>query len=77
MKNEELKIVELYHAWAGIEPESITFLPGSGSYRKYYRLEEKRNSVIGVFNEDRKENDAFISFSQKFHKHKLPVPLVY
>lgn len=77
MKNEELKIVELYHVWAGIEPESITFLPGSGSYRKYYRLEGKRNSVIGVFNEDRKENDAFISFSQKFNQHKLPVPLVH
>jgi aminoglycoside/choline kinase family phosphotransferase len=77
MKNEELKIVELYHTWASVEPESITFVPGSGSYRKYYRLEGIRNSVIGVFNEDRKENDAFISFSQKFNQHKLPVPEVH
>jgi aminoglycoside/choline kinase family phosphotransferase len=77
MKNEELKIRELYHQWAGIEPESITFLPVSGSYRKYYRLEGGRGKVMGVFNEDRKENDAFISFSQKFHEHQLPVPLVH
>jgi aminoglycoside/choline kinase family phosphotransferase len=76
MMNEELKIVELFRSWAGVEPESITFVPGSGSYRKYYRLKGKRNSVIGVFNEDVKENDAFISFSQKFHEHALPVPLV-
>jgi aminoglycoside/choline kinase family phosphotransferase len=77
MKNEELEIKELYHQWAGTEAESITFLPVSGSYRKYYRLEGKRGSVMGVFNEDRKENEAFISFSQKFHRHKLPVPLVH
>jgi aminoglycoside/choline kinase family phosphotransferase len=77
MKNEELKIKELYHQWAGTEAESITFLPVSGSYRKYYRLEGGRGSVMGVFNEDRKENEAFISFSQKFQRHKLPVPLVH
>ncbi len=77
MKNEELKIAELYHTWAGTEPQSITFLPGSGSYRKYYRLIGERGSVIGVFNEDRKENDAFISFSQKFLQHNLPVPSVH
>jgi aminoglycoside/choline kinase family phosphotransferase len=77
MNKEELKIKELYHQWAGTEPESITFLPGSGSYRKYYRLEGDPDSVIGVFNEDRKENDAFISFSQEFQRHKLPVPMVH
>ncbi len=77
MKNEELKIAELYRTWAGTEPETITFLPGSGSYRKYYRLAGERGSVIGVFNEDRKENDAFISFSHKFHQQKLPVPFVH
>ncbi len=77
MKNEELEIKKLYHQWAGTEAESITFLPVSGSYRKYYRLEGERGSVLGVFNEDRKENEAFISFSQTFHRHKLPVPLFH
>ena len=77
MKNEELEIKKLYHQWAGTEAESIAFLPGSGSYRRYYRLEGRRGPVIGIFNEDRKENEAFISFSQQFHKHKLPVPVVH
>lgn len=77
MKKEEKKIRVLYCGWAGTEAERITFLPVSGSYRKYFRLERQGTSVIGVFNEDRKENDAFISFSQKFHQHKLPVPLVH
>jgi len=77
MKNEELKIWELYRKWADSEPESMTFLPGSGSYRKYYRLEGGQDSVIGVFNEDRKENDAFISFSRTFQQHELPVPVVH
>jgi aminoglycoside/choline kinase family phosphotransferase len=77
MKNEELKIKKLYQKWAGTEPESIEFLPGSGSYRRYYRLKGGQNSVIGVFNEDRKENDAFISFSQTFLQHELPVPVVH
>jgi aminoglycoside/choline kinase family phosphotransferase len=30
-----------------------------------------------VYNEDRKENDAFLSFSSIFRKHRLPVPEVY
>jgi len=77
MKNEEREIKKLYHHWAGTEAESITFLPVSGSYRKYYRLQGEKGPVLGVFNEDRKENEAFISFSQKFHQYKLPVPLVH
>jgi aminoglycoside/choline kinase family phosphotransferase len=74
MKNEELKIKQLYQKWTGNTPESITFLPGSGSYRKYYRLDGREGSAIGVFNEDRKENDAFLSFTEHFLRYNLPVP---
>ena len=77
MKEEEIKIRALYHFWSGTEPKSISYLPISGSYRKYYRIEGKQGSVIGVFNEDRKENDAFISFSKEFDLKRLPVPLIY
>ena len=77
MKNEELKIKELFRSWAGTEPASITLLPGSGSYRRYYRLTGELGPVVGVYNEDVKENDAFISFTQKFREHNLPVPLIH
>jgi aminoglycoside/choline kinase family phosphotransferase len=77
MKDEEIKIRALYHSWSGYEPVSMSYLPVSGSYRKYYRIEGKQVSVIGVFNEDQKENDAFISFSREFDRNRLPVPLVY
>jgi aminoglycoside/choline kinase family phosphotransferase len=77
MKNEEEKIRELYRKWAGGEPGSMTFLPVSGSYRKYYRLQHGEETVIGVFNDDRKENEAFLSFTENFILHGLPVPQVH
>lgn len=77
MKNEESEIRNLYRSWKGDEPGKITFLPESGSYRKYYRLEGMQEPVLGVFNDDRKENDAFVSFSETFSSHGLPVPQVY
>ena len=76
MSNEQLRIIELYREWRGVDPESITFLPVSGSYRKYFRI-GKQDSIIGVYNEDRTENDAFISFSETFRQFSLPVPLVH
>jgi aminoglycoside/choline kinase family phosphotransferase len=72
--NEELKLRELFRTWSGAEPEKITDLPLSGSYRRYFRLERQGTSVIGVYNEDRKENDAFISFTKDFRRQGLPVP---
>lgn len=77
MMDEEKAIRQLYSGWAGTEPESIAFLPASGSYRKYYRLKGGQHSVIGAYNEDRKENEAFFSFSQVFYRYHLPVPQVH
>jgi aminoglycoside/choline kinase family phosphotransferase len=77
MKDEEIKIRGLYQHWSGVEPENMAYLPVSGSYRKYYRINGQDGSVIGVFNEDKKENEAFISFSKEFSLKGLPVPVVY
>ncbi len=55
-------------------PETITLLPLSGSSRRYYRIKNHDKSVIGVINQDVKENQAFISFSEKFHSLSFPVP---
>src|SRR5271157_3803037 len=77
MKDEEKVTRELYSGWSYSEAESITFLPESGSYRRYYRLKGGKHTVIGAYNEDRNENEAFFSFTQVFHRHRLPVPEVH
>ncbi|MCJ7554361.1 MAG: phosphotransferase [Ignavibacteriaceae bacterium] len=59
--------------------EAINYdqLPPSGSNREYYRLKNDAVSAIGVYNNDRKENDAFISFTKQFIANKLTVPQLY
>lgn len=52
-------------------------LPPSGSYREYCRLGNKKHTVIGAFNDDVKENTAFLSFTDHFRNKELPVPKIY
>ncbi len=52
-------------------------LPESGSSRKYYRLISKNHKVIGTYNDDFKENVAFIVLSNHFTSKKLHVPEIY
>jgi len=76
-KRIENKIKELFAAWCGEEIEKTEALPESGSSRKYYRLFSKTQKVIGVFNQDKKENQAFIEFSKHFYSKNLSVPVIY
>jgi len=55
----------------------ITPLPAHGSNREYFRIRSGTRSVIGAKNEDRLENEAFVSFSRHFLKKGLPVPEIY
>ncbi len=60
--------------------EEVTFfeqLPASGSYREYARLKSINHQVIGAYNQDIKENQAFLSFSAHFHNKNIPVPCIY
>jgi len=52
-------------------------MPQSGSYRKYYRIYGKNNTVIGTYNNDKDENTAFITFSKHFESQNLPVPHIF
>lgn len=61
----------------GVEAQSITMLPPSGSNRKYYRIAGGGHSAIGVFNTDHKENAAFLSFSKSLRQRGVRVPEVY
>ena len=70
------KLTNLFTKNFGEKVEAITLLPQSGSYRKYYRIISENHSVIGTYNEDRRENNAFISFSEHFINRNLPVPRI-
>ena len=55
----------------------ISSLPESGSYRKYFRIIDGSKSIIGAYNADNEENEAFIGFSNHFIFKGLPVPEIF
>ena len=52
-------------------------LPKSGSDRKYFRIHSGGTSVIGAFNSNHEENEAFIGFTWHFIFKGLPVPEIF
>jgi aminoglycoside/choline kinase family phosphotransferase len=76
-KNVEQSIKKLFNKWSGEEALEILPLPESGSYRRYFRLKGQTKTAIAVYNEDRKENIAFIEFSRHFKRKNLAVPEIY
>jgi len=54
----------------------IEKLQQSGSNRQYFRIFEEKETIIGVFNPDVKENGAFFSFTQFFLSQKKNVPKI-
>ncbi len=75
MKNK-YNFAELFRKWAGEDIIRIEQIPPSGSYREYYRLTGNTKKAIGVYNEDLKENKAFITFTYHFYLLGLHVPKV-
>lgn len=70
-------IIKLYEGWAGDKVIETEVLPQSGSYREYIRLIGEKRTILGAYNADKKENNAFISFSKHFHTKGLQVPEIY
>ena len=52
----------------------INAMPSSGSSRRYFRVQTDKRVLIGAYNLNIEENDAFFSFSKHFHECRLPVP---
>jgi len=75
--DKEQLIKVLFEKWASEETLTINKLPQSGSSREYYRIKSENKTAIGVFNNDYKENVAFIEFSKHFKKQGLKVPEIY
>ena len=70
-------IYELFKDTFGDYPSEVRRLPISGSSRLYFRLVDAHRSVIAAYNEDLRENQAFIYFSEHFKKYDLPVPQIF
>ena len=58
----------------GSHPLDIKPIAESGSTRKYYRIFTQSGSVIGTYNANIEENEAFFYLSSHFATHGLPVP---
>lgn len=76
-ESDKNELIKLFETRFGEKVESFEMLPISGSYREYCRLANSKRSVIGAFNNDVKENTAFLTFSNHFRKKDLPVPEIY
>jgi len=74
IKDQLISLFELH-----FKEEVIFFeqLPGSGSYREYARMKSASHQVIGAYNSDIKENQAFLEFSAHFRNKNIPVPQIY
>jgi len=67
-------IRSLYRQWKGSDPASLDVLQQSGSERRYFRLSDGSQSVIGTYGANTRENETFIYFSREFGTKQLPVP---
>jgi len=72
--NKTHALTQLFRNLYGINPDMITALPGSGSYREYFRMSAEDQTAIGVFNLDKKENNAFLTFTKHFKSRGINVP---
>jgi aminoglycoside/choline kinase family phosphotransferase len=70
-------IAGLFEDWSGEKVQSLAPLPESGSYRRYYRISGETKKVLGAFNTDLRENDAFLYLAGQLKKTGNRVPDVY
>ncbi len=73
----EVLLIDLYKKTFGNSPKHIERLPRSGSTRVYYRIYGDDSNVIGTFNANREENEAFVYMSEFFEKKGLNVPHIF
>ena len=67
---------KVFESWSNEKIVEVESIPQSGSYREYYRIRGLNKTAIGVYNEDLKENRAFLSFTKHFQSLNLRVPKV-
>jgi aminoglycoside/choline kinase family phosphotransferase len=70
-------LLSIFNQHYKFNAEKMLALPRSGSYREYYRIRGQGKTAIGVYNYDRKENEAFLEFTRHFLSLGLLVPEIY
>ncbi len=71
------KLKEKYQSFSNYKIKKIILLKQSGSYRKYYRIFTDKKTILGVYNPDNKENEAFLSYAKHFYKKGFNVPQIF
>lgn len=71
------RLEQLFRHTFGRAPTRVAALGADGSKRRYFRLGEGEQTIIGAANDDRRENVAFLSLSRHFRRYGLPVPEIY
>ena len=70
------ELEQLFEQTTHEKPSKITELSPAGSNRRYYRMEGKNETFIGVEGTSLDENKAFIALANHFMEAHLPVPQV-
>ena len=74
---EVRRLGDLFKKHFGRAPLSVLPLKGDASDRRLFKLSGGGRDALGVFNEDKAENRAFLVFSRHFRKSGLSVPEIY
>src|SRR5258705_8310637 len=70
-------IQSFFKSFNSNEIKSFVKLPKSGGDRIYFRIVTEDKSYIATYNENVKENSAFLHFTTHFRKIHAPLPEIY
>jgi aminoglycoside/choline kinase family phosphotransferase len=71
------QIKSFFASFNSNEIKSIEKIPQSGGERIYFRIITSTQSYIVTYNENIRENEAFLYFTEHFEKINAPVPHIY
>ena len=74
---EEELLSACFQQVTGVHPTSIAPLRPHASERRIYRLMSGATALVGVVNQSRAENDAFVALARHFQGVGLPVPTIH
>src|ERR1022692_1850290 len=70
-------IKAFFHSFNSHAIQSFEKIPQSGGDRMYFRITTDETSYIATFNENLKENIAFLNFTRQLREAGAPVPEIY
>lgn len=74
---EEDLLAACFQQVTGTHPTTIAPLRPHASERRIYRLTAAGTNLVGVINNSRAENDAFVALARHFKAAGLPVPTIH